>query len=590
MSRFAAFMENRSLQPLYEEAARLISADIPYAIRYCESRAVNRNPSLGEIYRRLASELHSITEVDWAASVAATKAAMLKKKDAELKAQTDTAAKATEAEAERKKKEADAEELRKAALAKAAGGRHYSAAPDDMVNMLRSIGYNLSSIHKAGGISQDYAGVIQSMVMDLTNYIRTHSSDPASRKAAAASRHAAASTEFEKKASVSKSVSDMMEVIKTLRDHGLPDDVGDNEAGAAYEHLLSALSAFKGGEPGMASRALKFWISQEMIGDKDASPAEVEVMKALVAYGEAGNKHAPMPGSHKHTPKSEPESDEASEDEEWFNDIASKGDLAGVTLDQFLDIVEELRSHLHGESQDDQKKMLGEMIKDKKFLERDATDQEMSVMKAFLKHSNWTPEPDDEDLAKGTKDDLFTDDDDDFEELGHSVPTKKMGGRMKPVAKMFDLNHVTGMKVDHTDPPGALVKAVSQAFVAGEDRIEPVKNELGAVLRYLGKFLHRKDNVKTKVTHFFQGKKRIGGEPVNDKASDYANKIVSAVGADLDELKGVIVHVMDAINKFDPNTPENAGYNPDWAVNAGNTLQEQQQYSNMLKVLAGIKK
>lgn len=312
MSHFVKYIENRHLTPLYEQAAELISLDIPLSIRYCESRVTNH--SFGKIYEIIARELRNFNEVDYGAAFAANAAQQKANKAiADARAQAADAARAAQEDKLRKDKQAEEEKLK--ADAEAAAGRTYSAAAPDLVAMLKHIGVNLQALHKSGHISHDYAQAIQTMIMDLKTSVRRYNDpkDPAElsklladRRSEAAKKQAIVSSEFKKNSAIAKEIGDMMEIVKTLRSNGLPNKVSDYEAGAIYKQLYSLLKNVH--EAGHSPRkALQWWLKNDEFGDDHATDQQRFVMAAVLKLGET-QKYLPQPGVHKHIePESKPE-------------------------------------------------------------------------------------------------------------------------------------------------------------------------------------------------------------------------------------------------------------------------------------------
>ena len=319
MNRFADYMDFRHLLPLYEEAAVAISLDVPHAIRYCESRYVNRDKNKGEIYRVLALELSKLSETDYGSSAAAVKSAIELKKKADA-AWEKTQATAAANAAKQKAASEEAERL------KVAGGRNYQHAPTELVHMLNHVGSELKKLFSTGNLSQDYAAVLQTIVMDLNSSIRRGNQAPGEEELnKAKARHAAASKDMAAKASAGKSYNDLLEIVKTLRDNGLPTTVNDADAASAYDKVFKLLfTLHKSG--GNLRRAIDHWIKHEEIGNDRATEGELAVLQALSKL-----KTLPQPGNHTHEPipeEPEPKDDEKSLDLPPEDDASSPEDDA----------------------------------------------------------------------------------------------------------------------------------------------------------------------------------------------------------------------------------------------------------------------
>lgn len=544
MSHFAEYMETRRLTPLYEQAAGLISLDVPFAIHYCESRSVNRNRNLGKIYEMLARELRRFSEVDYGAAFAANAAQQKADREAAAARERDAAAaRAAEQDKLEKARQAAAEKVK--ADAAAAAGRTYSAAPMDLVAMLKHIGVNLQSLHKAGYTSHDYAQAIQAMVMDLQTAVRRFN-DPkepaeraklqADRRGEAAKRQAAASAEFEKKSAAAKEVADMMEIVKTLRAAGLPAEVSDHDAATIYKQLYGMLEGVhKAGHS--PRKALEWWLKHDEFGDDHATDEQRFVMAAVLKLGDT-HTHMPTPGHHKHIePDPEPED-------------------------------------VHHDDTED----LGD-------------DDEPSPLPPI--------DDEDEDLMAGKK---GGDEDEDFgDDAGHEPASTPKPKPSKKSNKMFDLKKLAGLSIPAGEENNALQIAV-KAAIADPTIIEPIKEPLGKVLNYLTHRFNKmkgespsgmlnKSNVTRMINKFFNGESDNPNMPI------LIEKIRKGMeGVHYEELKKVIVHVMHKMHT-EKSPTNDTGYDqaepgnyPDWYVPKGMSLQEQQQYSIMLRTLAGIRK
>jgi hypothetical protein len=114
--------------------------------------------------------------------------------------------------------------------------------------------------------------------------------------------------EFEKKSAAAKEVGDMMEIVKTLRANGLPAEVTDHDAAAAYKKLFELLKGVHaaGHSP---RKAMEWWVKHEEIGNEHASKEEIAVIDAVLKLGSTPGAILPQPGHHKHV-EPEPESDD----------------------------------------------------------------------------------------------------------------------------------------------------------------------------------------------------------------------------------------------------------------------------------------
>jgi hypothetical protein len=188
-------------------------------------------------------------------------------------------------------------------------------------------------------------------------------------------------------------------------------------------------------------------------------------------------------------------------------------------------------------------------------------------------------EDDDEDLMKPKNND---EDDDDLmksNNLDQSVPKR----RHKQVS-MFDVSKLKDFDFSKVNPnnKSALLKdAVKQSFVGNNDLFDSVKKQLDFVLHYLSvSMANAGSNLTRFVNMFFNEKHVIDGEVINPDAIQQATEIRNIFGGQAtDELKKIIVYSLGKIYGKRSNESNN---------NLGISLQEQQQHSRMLKVLAGI--
>jgi hypothetical protein len=153
-------MESRHLQPLYKEAAHLISLNIDNAIDCCKNLMV-KDSERSYVYELIIENLNTVDYQASANKIRAAKQAQLQAKiDAENKKKKDV-----EDQIEREKQQKAKDEL--VARLKLSGGRVFPTDPPELINMLRHIGNQLNLLNAKNKISQDYASAINAIIMDL---------------------------------------------------------------------------------------------------------------------------------------------------------------------------------------------------------------------------------------------------------------------------------------------------------------------------------------------------------------------------------------------------------------------------------------